>query len=179
MVSEQITRVIQFFFTGTTKLNLVEVSEFAGSQIKACERGLPLGDDPSRLPPTYEARNLVVGHGEVGRPVVEAKLRAVLHRRPDFKVHQYPPPQKNGNQLIGHQQRVNFVEHLRCDMRPPAPRPESKSVTATPRAARSDALTAPVTAVGGKEEQPDRTRQFERGVVQECGDGRDAYFRHR
>jgi hypothetical protein len=33
-------------------------------------------------------------------------------------------------------------------MRPPAPRPESKSVTATPRAARSDAHTAPETAIG-------------------------------
>jgi hypothetical protein len=28
--------------------------------------------------------------------VVEAKLRAVLHRRPDFKVHQYPPLKKTG-----------------------------------------------------------------------------------
>jgi hypothetical protein len=33
--------------------------------------------------------------------VVEAKLRAILHRRPDFKVHQYPPSKKkNGNQSV-------------------------------------------------------------------------------
>jgi hypothetical protein len=60
-------------------------------------------------------------------------------------------------------------------MRPPGPRPESKSVTATPRAARSDAQTAPVTAMGGGG-NGDRTRQFER-ILQERGElgdgGRD------
>jgi hypothetical protein len=60
-------------------------------------------------------------------------------------------------------------------MRPPGPRPESKSVTATPRAARSDAQTAPVTAMEGRG-NGDHTRQFER-ILQERGElgdgGRD------
>jgi len=78
-------------------------------------------------------------------------------------------------------------------MRPPAPRPESKSVTATPRAARSDAHTEPDTAIVGKsrvriagarQNRVDRIVQLFRN--QRCGKGREmrlsvkaAYFRLR
>lgn len=78
-----------------TKMNLFEVSEFSGSLIKACERGLPLSDEPSRLPTTYDPRNLIVGHSEVWRTVVEAKLCAVLHHLPES----INTP-KNGNQSV-------------------------------------------------------------------------------
>ena len=142
------------------KLNLLEVSEFAGSPIKACEHGLPLGDDPSRLPPTHDLGNLIVGHGEVGRTVVEAKLRAVLHHLPTST----NTPQKlepiSENTAIAVSQ---LVEHLRCAMRPPAPRPESKSVTAKPCPARSDAHTAPETAIG-EEETSERNASVRTGL---------------
>jgi hypothetical protein len=78
-------------------------------------------------------------------------------------------------------------------MRPPAPRPESKSVTATPRVASSDAHTAPDTAIvgrskvriaGARQNGLDRIVQLFRN--QRCGKGREirlsvnaAYFRLR
>jgi hypothetical protein len=83
-------------------------------------------------------------------------------------------------------------------MRPPAPRPESKSVTATPRVASSDAHTAPDTAIVGRSKVriagarqngldrigSDRIVQLFRN--QRCGKGREirlsinaAYFRLR
>lgn len=67
---------------GIQSSNLLEVCEFSGGQIEARERGLPLGDDPARLPPTDDPGNLAVADGEVGRTVVEPQLRAILHHLP-------------------------------------------------------------------------------------------------
>lgn len=122
-----------------TKLNLLKVSEFAGSPIEACEHGLPLGDDPSRLPPTHDPGNLIVGHGEVGRTVVEAKLRAILHHLP----RSINTPQ-NGNRSVRarQSQRVNLSStsaapcarrRLGPSRRASQPRRDRRGVTRTRR----------------------------------------------
>jgi len=136
---------------GIQSSNLLKVCEFAGCQIEACERGLPLGDDPPRLPPTNDPGNLVVGDGEVWRTMVEPQLRAILDHLPALTQAKHRPVSTEATraQWAGAAMSQS-VEHLRCAMRPPAPRPESKSVTATPRAASSDAHTEPDTAIVGR-----------------------------
>jgi hypothetical protein len=146
------------------KLNLLEVSEFAGSPIKACEHGLPLGDDPSRLPPTHDPGNLIVGHGEVGRSMVEAKLRAVLHHLPTS----INTPQ-NGNRSVRARQlqRVNWssTSAAPCARRRPGrsrrasrPRRDRRGVTRTRRPKlRSGKRKRQIARVGSN------------GIVRECG----------
>jgi hypothetical protein len=93
--------------------------------------------------------------------VVEAQLRAVVHHLPAPLQKRAPVSQSEPK--IDAPRGSESGEHLRCAMRPPAPRPESKSVTATPRAARSEAHTAPVTAIGGKGGRPNQ--EFSGGCV--------------
>jgi len=136
---------------GIQSSNLLEVCEFAGCQIEACECGLPLGDDPPRLPSTDDPGNLAIADGEVGRTVVEPQLRAILQHLPALTQAKHRPVSAGATRAQGAGAAMSqSVEHLRCAMRPPAPRPESKSVTATPRAARRDAHTEPDTAIVGK-----------------------------
>lgn len=160
--------------TGIQSSNLLEVRKFSGGQIEARERCLPLGDDPPRLPPTNDPGNLAVGDGEVGRTVVEPQLRAILHHLPALSQAKHRAVRAGATRAQG--AAGESVEHLRCAMRPPAPRPESKSVTATPRAARSDAHTEPDTAIVGKSkvrlQAAARTGWIGSFSYQRCGKGK-------